>query len=58
MADELGTITPGKIADLLLLDADPSADIRNIRRLSLVISRGEVVDTTALPDRAIFGAAQ
>ena len=58
MADDLGTIAPGKIADLLLLDADPSADIRNIRRLSLVISRGEVVDTTALPDRAIFGAAQ
>ena len=58
MADELGTVEPGKIADLLLLDADPSADIRNIRRLAMVISNGQPVDTAALPDRAIFGAAQ
>jgi imidazolonepropionase-like amidohydrolase len=57
MEKDLGTVEAGKIADLLLLDADPSADIRNIRRLGMVISRGQVVDTAALPDRAIFGAA-
>ena len=31
--DLRGTIAPGMIADLLLVDADPSADIRNTRRI-------------------------
>lgn len=56
MAKELGTIERGKIADLILLEADPTADIRNIRRLATVIARGRVVDTNRLPDQAIFGA--
>jgi imidazolonepropionase-like amidohydrolase len=30
--DTLGTIAPGKLADLVLLDADPLADITNRRR--------------------------
>ena len=30
--DRLGTIAPGKLADLILLEADPLADIRNTRR--------------------------
>jgi imidazolonepropionase-like amidohydrolase len=56
MEKELGTIERGKIADLILLEADPTADIRNIRRLSAVIARGRVVDIGRLPDQAIFGA--
>lgn len=32
-ADSLGTIKPGKKADLVLLDADPLADIANTRRI-------------------------
>ena len=56
MEKELGTIERGKIADLILLEADPTADIRNIRRLATVIARGRVVDTNRLPDQAIFGA--
>lgn len=58
MAKDLGTVEPGKIADLLLLDADPSADISNIRRLAMVIANGRPVDTAALPERAIFGPAR
>lgn len=58
MADELGTIEPGKIADLLLLDADPTSDIHNIRRLNRVIAGGRTIDTAALPDQAIFGASR
>lgn len=58
MADELGTIAPGRIADVILLRADPSADIRNIRALDMVIARGRIVDTARLPDQAIFGAAR
>lgn len=36
----LGTIEPGKTADLVLLDADPLADIRNTRRISGVVVNG------------------
>ena len=38
--DVLGTITPGRSADLLVLAADPLADIRNVRRIERVIARG------------------
>jgi hypothetical protein len=42
---KLGTIAPGKLADLLILDADPLADIRNTRKIGSVIKNGEIVDT-------------
>ena len=58
MADRLGTIAPGRTADLILLRADPTADIRNIRALDMVIARGRVVDVSRLPDQAIFGPAR
>ncbi|HEY7031702.1 MAG TPA: amidohydrolase family protein [Thermomicrobiales bacterium] len=41
--DDLGTLTPGKKADLVLLEADPLADIRSTRRIRLVIQNGAVV---------------
>lgn len=41
--NDLGTLTPGKKADLVLLEADPMADIRNTRRILLVIQNGVVV---------------
>ena len=40
---ELGTIERGKIADLVLLDADPLVDIANARRVSVVILGGQIV---------------
>ncbi|HEX5870889.1 MAG TPA: amidohydrolase family protein, partial [Longimicrobium sp.] len=43
MEDSLGTIQPGRLADLVLLDADPLADIRNTRRIHAVIANGRVV---------------
>lgn len=39
---ELGTIEPGKWADLVVLDADPSADIRATRRIRAVVLGGRV----------------
>lgn len=51
---EFGTIEVGKSADLLLLDANPLDDIHNIRRQSLVMARGVVIDTEALPRQRIF----
>ena len=34
--DEIGTLEPGKWADLLVLNADPLADIRNTREIDSV----------------------
>jgi imidazolonepropionase-like amidohydrolase len=50
--DSLGTIQPGRLADLVLLDADPLADIRNTRRIHRVIANGRVMDRAALLRRA------
>lgn len=41
---DLGTIEPGRLADLLVLDRDPSADIHAIRSLSRVMVGGRWVD--------------
>ena len=38
--NEQGTVERGKIADLVVLDADPLADIRNISKIYLVIKGG------------------
>ncbi|MFI6095650.1 amidohydrolase family protein [Lentzea sp. NPDC051213] len=40
LAHESGTVTPGKQADLVVLDADPLADIRNVSRIHAVVTRG------------------
>jgi imidazolonepropionase-like amidohydrolase len=39
---DFGTVEQGKVADLVVLDADPTADIRNVRRVALVVRGGEV----------------
>jgi len=41
--DRVGTIAEGKRADLVLLDADPVADIGNTRRVEMVFANGHVV---------------
>ena len=46
---EFGTIEAGKRADLLLLDASPLSDISNLRRLSIVMRDGKVIDRDRLP---------
>lgn len=38
--NDFGTIEPGKMADLLILAADPATDIRNLRRLTAVMRGG------------------
>lgn len=44
----LGTIGVGKVADLVILDRDPTVDIRNTRRIVQVIQGGAVVDRPSL----------
>ena len=41
---ELGTVEVGKLADLVILDADPLADIRNTARIAAVVKNGELFD--------------
>lgn len=41
--DLIGTVEPGKLADLVILDADPREDIRNSARIDTVIKNGQVV---------------
>jgi imidazolonepropionase-like amidohydrolase len=45
---ELGTLERGKRADLVVLDANPLDDIRNIRRVRWTISDGRMYDAAAL----------
>jgi hypothetical protein len=47
-ADRLGTIEPGKLADLVLLDANPLESIANTRAISKVFRGGLVLDPTDL----------
>jgi len=48
VADSLGSVARGKRADLVLLDADPLADIANTRRIRAVVARGRYLDRAAL----------
>jgi imidazolonepropionase-like amidohydrolase len=45
--DSLGTVETGKLADLVLLDADPLADIHNTTRISAVVLNGQLLDAPA-----------
>jgi imidazolonepropionase-like amidohydrolase len=42
-ADRLGTIEPGKLADLIAVTANPLDDIVHLRRLAVVVKEGRVV---------------
>jgi imidazolonepropionase-like amidohydrolase len=51
---EIGTLEPGKRADLLILDADPLADIMNVEKITTVMKDGLVVDRAALPLKRVL----
>jgi imidazolonepropionase-like amidohydrolase len=46
--DSLGTISAGKVADLVLLDGDPLVDIRNTRKLHAVVLNGRLLQRADL----------
>lgn len=48
IADSVGTIAPGKVADLVLLAANPLTDIRNTRRISGVFRGGRWLPQTEI----------
>ena len=39
---QIGTIEPGKIADLIIIDGNPLADIRDLSRVKVVVQKGDV----------------
>ncbi|MFP4200603.1 MAG: amidohydrolase family protein [Clostridia bacterium] len=51
MADRLGTVEPGKLADLILVDGTPDVDLRHLARVHSVVRNGrlEVSEGNLLP---------
>src|SRR3546814_11995407 len=50
---DIGTIAPGKLADMVLLDADPLAGVANFSRIVAVVKQGDY-----LPAESIIGDGQ
>lgn len=51
---DLGTIEPGKRADLVVLDADPLDDPRHYAHIAYVIKDGDIVDRDRLPESPVL----
>jgi len=47
---DLGTIQPGMLADLVLLDANPLVNIENTRKIQAVVTAGRLFERTDLDD--------
>ena len=47
-ADQLGSIAPGKLADLILVDGDPATRIEDLRRVVTVVKDGTLYDSATL----------
>jgi len=50
-ADSLGTLVPGKAADLVVLGRDPLADITNTRAINYVMIRGQLIRPDSIRNR-------
>jgi imidazolonepropionase-like amidohydrolase len=46
--DDIGTLAPGKLADLVILDADPLANVDNLQRIRNVMKAGKLYDPDEL----------
>src|SRR5215469_1452003 len=50
--DRLGTVEPGKFADMVVLDADPLQEIQNLKKIHLVVQGGKIYAPDALLQQA------
>src|SRR5262249_39482771 len=51
---DVGTLEPGKLADLALVRSDPMQDIANMRKIDLVMKEGATADRERLPARRVL----
>ena len=49
VADVTGTIKPGKSADIIVVDGDPTVDIKALHTVSTVLMSGKVVKRSGVP---------
>jgi len=51
MANDLGSLEPGKLADLLILKANPLEDIHNTDEIADIVINGRLFDAGTLSER-------
>ena len=56
-AADYGVIAAGKSADLVVLERDPLADIKNIRAIQLLMKGGKIIDREQLPSKRVLSRA-
>jgi len=54
--EEMGSLESGKLADMVILDEDPLADIRNVRSIHAVVKSGRVYSPDEFPE-CVLGQA-
>lgn len=52
--DSIGTLEKGKMADLVVVEANPLADIQNLRRVALIMKEGQVIQAEQLPRHPVL----
>ena len=57
-SDHIGTIEAGKLADLVLLDANPLDDVSNVRKIAGVVVRGQWLSSKDLKTRLAKASKQ
>ncbi|MBR5048154.1 MAG: amidohydrolase family protein, partial [Erysipelotrichaceae bacterium] len=48
MENEIGSLAAGKCADLIVTEENPLEDLKALRHVSMVVSRGRIVDVSGL----------
>jgi len=56
LLEDLGRIEAGKLADILIVNADPTVDILNLRQIDTVMKDGVIQDRSYDPNYATLGA--
>ena len=44
LGDQLGTVEPGKLADLIVTEGSPLEDLQALRNVSMVVTGGKIID--------------